>query len=160
LQVFLHKPMYIGFNICSLQFFDAKPSKSEESFFFLRDRFTCSVVFHEKEIDIFFYNWTSFFVCRYETIINLGHKFYNLKILDSQTGFFGYFTNGGIFGCFGVFHMTLRYDEFTFSFGIFPFEKEYFNLAFLLSINDSTGAFLENSIHAQEGGKELKSRVL
>lgn len=152
--------MYIWFDIGGFEFFDAKPSKSEESFFFLGDWFSISMILNKKEVNILFYDRTSFFVCCDEAIVNLGHKFYDLKILDSQTRFFGYFTNGGIFGSFRVFHMSLGYHEFSFSFGIFPFEKEYFDLALLLSINDPTGAFLENSIHAREYDKWVKSRVL
>ena len=152
--------MYIGFDIGGFEFFDAKPSKSEESFFFLGYRISTAMIFHEKKIDILFYHRTSLFVRRDEAIVNLGHKFYYLQISRMQASLFRYLTDGSIFGCFRVFHMTFRYDEFSFFLGIFPFKKEYFDLAFLFPINDSTGAFLENSIHALENYKWIKSWVL
>jgi len=91
LYIFLHKAIYVWLDIGCFKLFDAKPSKSVESFVFFYNGLGVTVVFHEKEVDVLLYDGTSLFVCSYEAVVDLGHKFYNLKILYGKTRLFVYF---------------------------------------------------------------------
>lgn len=121
LYIFFHETIYIWLDEWVLELFDGKPSKSKESFGFAGYGIFGAVIFHEKKINIFFYNRIPFLVTRDITVVDFRHELDDFKFLDIKIGFFADFSEGCIFGSFFSFHLSFRYDENSFTSCIFPF---------------------------------------
>lgn len=147
-NVFFDEANHIWLDEDSSEFLKSEPLISDKSFLFLRFWLSFSAIFHEKKKYIFVDHWWSFEVRSDKWIVDFVHELDDMKLLDRESGFLGYLSQGSLHSLFVFLDMSLRENVFKSSTSLFEGKHENLNLRSLFPIHNTASTLFMEFCHS------------